>query len=154
MGETALERGLVLFFRVAVGWIFLHAGLDQVLAPHFSVVPFLAHTKTFHDVFAVFTRPGVAPFVSLLVSWGQVLLGVSLILGALVPLSAPFGILLMLIFWLAHMDWPFDDGPFYVLVGPHLLFAGILLLLLIKRAGHVFGLDAVLLQRSKKVAAF
>ena len=142
-----MERGLVLFFRVAIGWIFLHAGLGQVLAPHFSVVPFLSHTRTFHAAFAVFTRPGVAPFINLLVSWGQVLLGISLIFGAMVPLSAPFGILLMLIFWLAHMDWPFDDSRFYVFVGPHLLFAGIILLLLVKRAGHVYGLDSLLMRR-------
>ena len=147
MGEEALERGLVLFFRVAVGWIFLHAGLGQVLAPHFSVAPFLSHTTTFHSAFAVFASPGVAPFVTLLVSWGQVLLGISLMFGALVPLSAPFGILLMLLFWLAHMDWPFNDGRFYVFVGPDLLVAGIILLLLVKRAGHVFGLDSFLLRR-------
>ncbi len=125
MRQDSLERGMVLFFRVAMGWIFLHAGLGQVLAPHFSIVPFLSHTKTFHDAFAIFTRPGVAPLVSLLVSWGQVLVGLSLFFGAFVPLSAPFGILLMLLFWLAHMDWPFDDGRFYVFVGPDLLFAGI-----------------------------
>jgi thiosulfate dehydrogenase [quinone] large subunit len=147
MHGTSVERGLILFFRVAIGWVFLHAGLDQVLAPHFSAVPFLSHTKTFHDEFAVFTRPNIAPYMSLLVSWGQVLLGISLMLGALVRLSAPFGILLMLIFWLAHMDWPFDESRFYVIVGPHLLFAGIVLLLLIKRAGHVFGLDGVLARR-------
>ena len=64
--------------------------------------------------------------VGLLVSWGQVLIGLSLFLGAFVPVSAPFGILLMLLFWLAHMDWPFDDGRFYVFVGPDLLFAGII----------------------------
>ncbi len=147
MGKDALERGLVLFFRVAMGWIFLHAGLSQVLAPHFSIVPFLSHTKSFHDAFAIFTSPGVAPLIGLLVSWGQVLIGLSLLFGALVSLSAPFGILLMLLFWLAHMDWPFDDGRFYVFVGPDLLFAGILLLLLIKRAGHVFGFDALLPRR-------
>jgi thiosulfate dehydrogenase [quinone] large subunit len=142
-----LERVLVLFFRVAMGWIFLHAGLGQVLTPHFSVVPFLSHTTTFHDVFAIFTSPGIALLVGFLVSWGQVLIGFSLLFGALVSLSAPFGILLMLLFWLAHMDWPFDDGRFYVFVGPDLLFAGIILLLLIKRAGHVVGLDAILLRR-------
>jgi thiosulfate dehydrogenase (quinone) large subunit len=147
MAQDSLERGLVLFFRVAMGWIFLHAGLAQVLAPHFSIVPFLSHTKTFHDSFAVFTSPGIAPLVGLLVSWGQVLIGLSLMFGALVPFSAPFGILLMVLFWLAHMDWPFNDGRFYVFVGPDLLFAAILLLLQIKRAGHIFGLDAILLRR-------
>jgi thiosulfate dehydrogenase (quinone) large subunit len=147
MGRDSLERKLIFFFRVAMGWIFLHAGLGQVLAPHFSIVPFLEHTKTFHDAFAIFTGPIIAPLVGVLVSWGQVLIGLSLVFGALVPFSAPFGILLMLLFWLAHMDWPFNDGRFYVFVGPDLLFASILLLLLIKRAGHIVGLDAILLRR-------
>lgn len=147
MRRESLERGLILFFRVAMGWIFLHAGLGQVLAPHFSIVPFLSHTKTFHSTFAIFTGPDIAPLVGLLVAWGQVLIGLSLFFGALVSFSAPFGILLMLLFWLAHMDWPFNDGQFYVFVGPDLLFAGIVALLLIKRAGHVVGLDAILLRR-------
>lgn len=147
MRRESLERGLILFFRVAMGWIFLHAGLGQVLAPHFSIVPFLSHTKTFHGFFAVFTSPDIAALVGVLVSWGQVLIGISLFFGAFVPVSAPFGILLMVLFWLAHMDWPFNDGRFYVFVGPDLLFAGIVLLLLIKRAGHVFGLDAIVLRR-------
>jgi thiosulfate dehydrogenase (quinone) large subunit len=147
MGHDSLERKLVLFFRVAMGWIFLHAGLGQVLAPHFSIVPFLSHTKTFHHAFTIFMGPDIAPVVGVLVSWGQVLIGMSLMFGAFVPLSAPFGILLMLLFWLAHMDWPFNDGRFYVFVGPDLLFAAILLLLLVKRAGHIAGLDSIVLRR-------
>ena len=114
---------------------------------HFSIVPFLSHTKTFHGFFAVFTSPGIAALVGVLVSWGQALIGISLFFGALVPVSAPFGILLMVLFWLAHMDWPFNDGSFYVFVGPGLAVAGIVLLLLIKRAGHVVGLDAIVLRR-------
>ena len=144
MTNIMVERGLIVFFRVSIGWIFLHAGFDQVMAPHFSAVPFLSHTKTFHDVLAVFTTPEVAPVVSFIVKWGQVLLGLSLISGTLIRLSTLFGMLLMLIFYFAHMDWPYNESRFYYIVGPHLIYAAILLYLLIKRAGNFYGIDGLL----------
>ena len=36
MADTKIERGLIVFFRVSIGWIFLHAGLDQVNGIHGS----------------------------------------------------------------------------------------------------------------------
>ena len=142
MGHTAVERGLIVFFRLSIGWIFLHAGFDQVMQPRFSATGFLSHAKTFHDVFAIFTGPRIAPVVSFIVKWGQLLLGASLILGAFIRVSAIFGIILMLTFYLAHMNWPYNENRFYFVVGPHLIYAGILLYLLVKRSGHVLGLDA------------
>lgn len=139
--DTVIEQVLIVFFRVCIGWIFLHAGLDQVLQPHFSATGFLSHVKTFHNEFAPLTAPGIVPVVSFIVEWGQVLLGLSLILGAFVRVSAIFGIFLMLTFYLAHMNWPYNDSRFYFIVGPHLIFAGILLYLLVKRAGHILGVD-------------
>jgi thiosulfate dehydrogenase [quinone] large subunit len=142
--NTMVERGLIVFFRISIGWIFLHAGFDQVTAPHFSAVPFLSHTKTFHDILAIFTTPAIAPVVSFIVAWGQVLLGLSLISGTFIRLSAPFGILLMLLFYFAHMDWPYNESRFYFIVGPHLIYAAVICYLLIKRAGNICGIDGFL----------
>ncbi len=144
MRGTKTENAIIIFFRVAIGWIFLHAGLDQILSPHFSIVPFLSHTKTFHDAFAVFTLPKVAPAVSFIVAWGQLLLGLSLISGTFIRLSTPFGVVLMLLFYLAHMDWPYNESRFYVVIGPHLIYAAILFTLFVKHAGQILGLDAYL----------
>jgi thiosulfate dehydrogenase [quinone] large subunit len=57
--------------------------------------------------------------------------------------SAAFGILLMIIYWFAHMDWPFIEDTNNFVVDYHLVYAGVLGYLIVKRAGHVFGLDAV-----------
>jgi hypothetical protein len=55
---SGAERNLVLFFRLTMAWTFLYAASHQVFVPEFSVVGFLKTTKTFHDVFAIFTtRP-------------------------------------------------------------------------------------------------
>jgi hypothetical protein len=68
MSNTALQRGLILYVRVAIGWTFLYAGLWQLMDAHFTVASFLAHTKTFHDVLAVFAAPRVEPFTTFAVN--------------------------------------------------------------------------------------
>ena len=52
MSEFTIDRRLVLVFRLLMGWTFLYAGIWQVLSPDFSTAEFLAHTKTFHAVYA------------------------------------------------------------------------------------------------------
>ena len=141
MSDTTLERGLIVFFRLAMGWTFLYAASHQVFDPNWSVVGFLDHTKTFHYFFKLFTTPMMAPTTTFLVQYGHLLIGLSLISGLLVRISAPFGIMLMLIYWMAHMDWPFIENKNNFILDYHLVYAGVLGYLIVKRAGHVFGLD-------------
>jgi thiosulfate dehydrogenase (quinone) large subunit len=39
------------------------------------------------------------------------------------------------------MDWPFIENTNNLIVDYHLVYAGVLTYLIVKRAGHVFGLD-------------
>ena len=55
-----------------------------------------------------------------------------------------FGVLLMLTYWMAHMDWPFIEDKTNFIVDFHLVYAGVLIWLIIKRAGHVWGMDALI----------
>jgi thiosulfate dehydrogenase [quinone] large subunit len=141
MPQANTPKALVLYLRLAMAWTFLYAGLRQVFVPDFSVVGFLSHTKTFHDFFAVFTTPALAPLTSALVAYGHLLIGLSLLAGLMVRLSARCGALLMLVYWLAHMDWPYIENKTNFIVDQHLVYAGLLLYLAAVRAGHVAGLD-------------
>ena len=141
MPNSSVERGLVIYFRLAMAWTFLYAASHQVFVPEFSVVGFLSHTKTFHDFFAMFTTPTMAPITTFLVEYGHLAIGLSLLFGIMVRISAAFGILLMLTYWFAHMDWPFIENTNNLIVDYHLVYAGVLGYLIVKRAGHVFGLD-------------
>ena len=60
----------------------------------------------------------------------------------MVRVSAAFGVLLMITYWFAHMDWPFIENTNNLIVDYHLVYAGVLVMLIVARAGHVFGLDA------------
>jgi thiosulfate dehydrogenase [quinone] large subunit len=143
MPTSELERALVVYFRIVMAWTFLYAASHQVFDPSFTVVGFLSHTKTFHDLFAIFTTPAMAPITTILVEYGHLLIGLSLLFGLMVRVSASFGILLMLTYWLAHMDWPFIENKNNFVIDYHLVYAGVLILLIVKQAGHVWGLDAV-----------
>jgi thiosulfate dehydrogenase [quinone] large subunit len=141
MTNTSIERGLSLYFRFLMAWTFLYAASHQVFVPSFSVVGFLSHTKTFHSVFVVFTTPTMAPITTFLVEYGHLLIGLSLLTGLMVRVSAAFGVVLMGIYWMAHMDWPFVENTNNLLIDYHAVYAGVLVYLIVKRAGHVFGLD-------------
>jgi len=142
MTQNTDDRGFILFFRLAMAWTFLYAASHQVFDPNFSVIGFLSHTKTFHNFFALFTTPTLAPIVTFLVGYGHLLIGLSLLFGLMVRVSASFGILLLLMYWMAHMDWPYIENTNNFIVDYHIVYAGVLGYLIAKRAGHVFGLDA------------
>ena len=84
----------------------------------------------------------MAPITTMLVEYGHLLIGLSLAFGLLVRVSASFGILLMVVYWTAHMDFPFIENKNNFILDFHIVYAGILVYLIAKRAGHVWGLDA------------
>lgn len=141
MVYSPAEKALLLYFRLTMAWTFLYAASHQVFVPDFSVVGFLSHTKTFHGFFSAFTTPTMAPITTFLVEYGHLLIGLSLLVGLLVRVSALFGVLLMITYWFAHMDWPFIEDTNNFIIDYHLVYAGVLVLLVVKQAGHVFGLD-------------
>jgi thiosulfate dehydrogenase [quinone] large subunit len=138
---TRTERALIVFFRLAMAWTFLYAASHQIFDPSFSIVGFLSHTKTFHDFYAPFTNPAVAPFVTFLVAYGHLLIGLSLLFGLMTRVSAAFGAALMLVYWTAHMDFPYVTDTNNFLLDSHVVYAGVLIYLIVKHAGHVWGLD-------------
>ena len=141
MTDSPACRPLILLLRLALAWVFLFAASHQVFVANFSVAGFLNGTKTFHWLFAPMT---VAPFVGILsffVAYGHLLIGLSLLSGLLVRVSAIFGIGIMLLYWMAHMDFPFISDANNFLVDEHIVFALVLGLLIAVRAGHFWGLD-------------
>ncbi len=138
--DSGAEQAIVVFFRLAMGWTFLYAAIHHFGDDHF-VAGFLSHTKTFHDIYAPLTSPVITPALTFAVEYGHLLIGLSLISGLMVRVSAPFGIMLMLLYWTAHMDFPYIENANSFLLDYHIVYAGVLVYLIAKRAGHVWGLD-------------
>jgi thiosulfate dehydrogenase [quinone] large subunit len=142
MPNAQSDKFFILFFRLTMAWTFLYAASHQVFVPGWSVAGFLDHTKTFHGIYSQFTGPVLAPILSFLVSYGHLLIGLSLLVGLMVRVSASFGVLLMLLYWTAHMDFPYIENTNNFIIDFHVVYAGALVYLVAKRAGHVWGLDS------------
>lgn len=141
--DTPLHRSLILFFRVSVGWVFLYAGFTQLFViSNWSAVPFLTHTHTFHFVYGPLATTSLMPLINFCVSWGHLLIGLSLVSGLMVRVSGVFGIMLMLVYWTAHLNFPYVDTPLNFLLDEHIVYAGVIVYLMSVHAGHVFGLDS------------
>ncbi|MDR3473781.1 MAG: DoxX family membrane protein [Devosia sp.] len=141
MNDTLPARTLIFLLRMAMAWTFLYAASHQVFVENFSITSFLGSTKTFHNFFSLFTGPAVAPVISFLVAYGHLLIGLSLLTGLLIRVSSVFGIGLMVIYWMAHMDFPYISDTNNFLIDQHVVYALVLGLLIVKHAGHVWGLD-------------
>ena len=146
MTQSHTNRAILFLFRMLMGWTFLYAGIHH-FGDNGFVKGFLGRTKTFHDVYAPLTSETVLPILTFLVEYGHLLIGLSLISGLLVRLSAPFALMMMLLYWTAHMDVPYIENANNFLIDYHVVYAVVLFQLIVQNAGHVWGLDGWLAQR-------
>lgn len=147
MEDFTIDRRFVFVFRLLMGWVFLYAGLSQVLSHDFTTTQFLSHTKTFHALYEPLTSPAIAPYLTFAVSWGHLLIGLSLVSGLLVRVSGPFGVALMLTYWTAHMDFPYIESHVNLLIDYHIVYAVLICYLVVANAGLAYGLDGLVAQK-------
>ena len=73
-------------------------------------------------------------------SWGHLLIGLSLVSGLLVRVSGVFGVALLLTYWTAHMDFPYIESRVNLIIDYHIVYATLTTWLVVANAGHVWGL--------------
>jgi thiosulfate dehydrogenase (quinone) large subunit len=153
----------VALFRVAVGIIFLWAGLEKLLGPEpFDASGFLTHAtggtlgwpfvtgtavegtiyNPTHDFWVSLAgNSAVMSIVNFLVVFGEIGIGVALILGLFTRFAGAMGTLMMVLFFFAA--WNFTNG----IVNQHLTYALVCATLTGIGAGRYYGLDGVLADR-------
>ena len=157
--KPAYQWGIAIL-RIGVGIIFLWAGLEKIMAPEpFDASGFLQFGTTgslgwpfvtgtpeegaiynpTHDFWVAMSKNETAmSVVNFLVPYGQLGIGIGLILGLLTRFSAAMGTLMMLFFFVAA--WDFEFG----IVNQHLTYALVTGFLGLIGAGNYFGVDAVI----------
>lgn len=126
--------------RITLGWMFFYAGITKILNPEWSAEGYLKGAKTFSGFYLWLTQPALLPWTNLINEWGLTLLGVSLILGIFVRLSSVLGAVLMILYYLPALDFPYPNTHSYI-VDEHIIYIFILLFLGSLRAGKIWGLD-------------
>ncbi|OGN34125.1 MAG: hypothetical protein A3I39_00335 [Candidatus Yanofskybacteria bacterium RIFCSPLOWO2_02_FULL_47_9b] len=125
--------------RVSLGWMFLYAGITKVLNPGWSAAGFLNSAKTFPAFYHWFASPGLLPVTNFMNEWGLLVLGISLILGLYIRWTAPFGILLMALYYFPGLQFPYPNVNSF-LVDDHIIYILGLLVLMSSRADKFWSL--------------
>lgn len=134
------QRIFAFLLRVALGILFFYAGITKLMNPNWSAAGYLKGAKTFPEFYQFLTSPDVIPVINFINEWSLTLLGVSLLLGIFVRLSSWFGALLMLLYYLPILKFPFI-GTHSFLVDEHIIYIFSLLLLGSLRSGRFWGLE-------------
>ncbi|QKY18563.1 DoxX family protein [Halorubrum sp. CBA1229] len=141
-----LSVWFILALRLMMGIAFFQSGVDKVLSGSFNAAGYLqnappANGSPLADLFVSMGQTGwFVDFVNIAVPWGEVLIGLGLIVGFLTRLAAFWGAFLMLLFYFGNWDTAhgYINGDFaYMLVFLSVAAFG---------AGRILGLDAYIEQ--------
>lgn len=124
--------------RVSLGWMFFYAGITKVLDPKWSSAGYVKGAKILPQLYTFLLQPNILPVVDLLNKWGLTLIGISLFLGILTRISIPFAILLMILYYLPILQFPYPNPHSYI-VDEHIIYISALLVLMTSRADRNWG---------------
>jgi thiosulfate dehydrogenase [quinone] large subunit len=145
--QGILARGALVLLRVYLGAVFLVAALPKLQADFTpSLTGFVQQValQKAHQFYLPFLERVVlpnAPVFAALVTWAELLVGVTLILGLLTRFSAAVTLVLTLNYMFAKGAW------FWTPSSNDAAFVAIALALLIGAAGRTLGLDTFLARR-------
>lgn len=135
------QKVSLFLLRLSLGWLFFYAGITKVLDPNWTAAGYLKAAQTATGLYQWFASPQNIGWVNFLNEWGLTLVGAALILGVFVRLAALSGILLMILYYLPILNFPYvGKGTTSFLVDQHIIFILALLLLWAFDAGKYWGL--------------
>ena len=108
--------------RIALGWLYLYAGLTKVFNPSWTSKAYLEGATTMQGLYTWMTAPGMMQVVDFMNTWGLTLLGLSLILGIGMKISTRLGALLMVLYYIPILKFPMV-GSHSFLVDEHVIYA-------------------------------
>ena len=156
-GKETYKAYPIVLVRLVVGVAMFFAGFEKLIYPYWhasgaawSSAGFLKNVAgggIFHDWFVSQAGNGaIAP----LVIWGEILIGIALIIGLLVRFSSVMGIILMGLIWLTEymkysggvintgtFGWGWNPGP----ISESFLFVLLFAIFMWTAAGLMYGLD-------------
>lgn len=134
--------------RFAIGWHFFYEGVAKAVNAYWTSAGFLEQSQGFLSEWFIdlASNPSTLAVADFLNVWGLILVGLGLMLGALTRTAAAFGILMLLLYYLATPPWPgFEylipaEGA-YLIINKTLIELCALVVTLLFSTGHIVGLD-------------
>ncbi len=125
--------------RLALGGLMFEAGLSKLVSG-FSAGGFLANVSGPFAGFytAMAANQAALAAINVLVPWGEMLIGLTILFGAGIRFASFWGIIMMLLYYTASI--PPEQGW----ISQHLIFAAVFLAFMFTGVGYFIGLDAFL----------
>jgi thiosulfate dehydrogenase [quinone] large subunit len=139
---TRRSTKILVLLRVAIGWIFLYAGITKVLNPDWSAAFYIKDAKTFSWLFDFLASDQILPITNILNEWGLTIIGACLILGVFTRIAGYAGAVMMILYYLPILDFP-KVGEHSYLVDEHIIYALVLIFLATVQAGRHLGIDGI-----------
>ncbi|MBN1558775.1 DoxX family membrane protein [candidate division KSB1 bacterium] len=119
---------VLVLLRMVIGWHFLYEGVAKLFTPGWSSASYLDLSRwIFHDFFSsIVANPLTLKIVDILNVGGLVLIGLALLLGLFTRFAAIMGMLLLLLYYVAHppfvgMGFGFPTEGNYLVVDKNLV---------------------------------
>jgi thiosulfate dehydrogenase [quinone] large subunit len=134
---------MFLVLRIVLGGVMLEAGLNKLLSGNFTISGYVSHgSGPFASWFTNLATASSA--LSSIVIWGELLVGVALILGVLLRFGSFWGAIMMVLYYLPYLPpqngW-ISQQIIYMLVFITIMFSG---------SGYFLGIDKLAITLEKK----
>lgn len=105
---------ILVLLRLVVGYHFLYEGVNKLFMPHWSAAPFLLQSNWLFAEFFHFiaNNETLLAIINIINIWGQIFIGISLLIGLFSSVAALFGAILILSYYIAVP--PFTNGIIFV----------------------------------------
>ena len=139
LSYSKMQTAVLLLLRLVIGYHFLFEGMNKLVTPNWSSAPFLLQSNWLFSNFFHFLASSeiLLSIVDILNIWGQILIGLSLIIGLYSSLATLFGAVLIFSYYIAIP--PFIDS--YTFIDKNLFELFGLIVIVLFPTSNLFGLD-------------
>lgn len=149
---TKPQKTSLLLLRVSLGFLFFYAGIAKLMDPKWTSAGYLKGAKSLAGFYQWLAAPQNIVWVDFLNEWGLFLIGAALILGFATRIASVFAILLMALYYVPILDFPYAGAHAYI-VDEHIVYIAGFIVLIAFHAGRYWGIDSMV-ERSRKVPAW
>lgn len=153
MSYSKNQLAALVLLRIVIGWHFLYEGFAKLFDPYWTSAGYLLESEwIFAGFFKMLAEHSVLlAIVDFLNIWGLILIGTCLIAGLFARYASLAGVVLLVLYYLAHppligLESPLPKEGSYLLIDKNVIEAVGLLISAVFPTGHILGLDRLLLR--------
>jgi len=140
---SRFQKLSILSLRLGLGFLFFYAGISKILEPGWTSAGYLKAAKTLSPLYHFFASPGIINITNFLNEWGLTLIGLSLLLGVFVRFASIFGILIMFLYYIPILKFPYAGSNSFI-IDQHIIYILIFFLLIAFDAEKVWSIKKLI----------